>query len=187
MNSSSQSSFYVVTRLLLFTVIGSTLLSACGPSGPPPDPRQVKLENEIRNLEATKRKLQHDAKAFQAIERAQKANKPVVTATFAGRDLEKALDRAMPITFPAKQLSSYVSGTVRVLGIKNVKLDGNKGRFQLVAKGKNIKINTAIPLGYQTMAKELIASLKSGVTINVKGEVFLATKAAPCSKAVATK
>jgi|GEM_PF-1748282 len=160
------------TRMALFAVALGTVLSACGgPSGPPPDPRQVKLQNEIRSLRSQKAKLQQQVKSAAVIEKALDRNQPVVVAAIGAKELHKAYKSAMPLSFPASRLSSYVSGTVVVRNIRQVKLDGTRGRFVLEAKGKNIKFTTSVPPGYQKMARELKQALSSGITINVKGEI----------------
>ena len=91
-------------RMLGLTVALGALLSACGgPSGPPPDPRQVKLQNEIRKLRQQKTELEQRVKTAAVVEKALDRNLPVVVASIGGKELGAAYKGAMPISFPASR------------------------------------------------------------------------------------
>lgn len=131
------------------------------------------VEAAIARLEAKRDTLKSQVAALDAVEASRKGQAPLVVATLAPGDVERALKGALPLSFDASRLHQYVGGKVEVLGVTGFKIEKDRDvRFDIVARGKGIKLRVAVPPGYQQMAKELISGLKAGVTISVRGQLY---------------
>jgi len=145
-------------------------IAACCCFGDGSADKITELEGSIKKLKAKRVRLKGQIEMVdQAL--ATPAGGPMVVATLDPDDVERAIKDALPISFPADRLHNLVSGTVVVREFTNVKVSGNKVSFSLKGKGQKIKINSMIPPGYETMAKELIGGLQAGLTLKVTGTI----------------
>ena len=162
-----------VARALMLSALVVTMpftIAACCCFGDETGDKITALESTIKKLKAKHIRLNGQIEMVdEAL--ATPAGAPLVVATLDPDDVERAIKEALPISFPAKNLHSLVSGTVVVREFTNVKVSGNKVTFSIKGKGQKIKINSVIPPGYEKMAKELIGGLQAGLTLKVTGTI----------------
>lgn len=151
---------------VLTLLVGCMLVTGCGGRS------EDDVELAIRRLEAKRDVLKSQLAALDAVDTS-RAGAPLVVATVHPAEVEKAFRGAVPFPFDASTLHPYVGGQIEVLGIRQVEVDRDRAiRFQLLARGKEIKLKVAVPGAYRKMAKELVAGLKAGVEISMQGNVY---------------
>ena len=160
----------VLRRVVMLAALGSLSVSICGCG---PDAEERRLESDVVKLERDRNRLRSELATYNAIGEGEAQERPMVLSTVALPDLERALRRAFPIQFPASKLSSQVSGNVVISQLRHASLREGIVRFQLSGRGQSIKLRTAVPPGYQTMARELVEGLTAGLTLDVEGQVYV--------------
>lgn len=154
---------------LPFAVLVTALLcSACGP-----DEEERRLESDVINMQRDRHRLKSELATYNAIVKGENRNTKMVLSTVEVADLERALRNAFPITFPASKLSGQVSGDVIINKLTRASLRNGVAKFQLSGRGRKIKLRTAVPPGYQRMARELVAGIQAGLTLDVEGEFYV--------------
>ncbi len=157
-----------ITLALLSCAGLVAMATACGPSK-----EERRLAFDVQQLETDRLRLRSELATYNAIVAGEKSGTKMVLSTVKIADLEKALRKAFPISFPASKLSGQVSGDVIISKLSRPSLKNGVMKFQLSGRGRKIKLRTAVPPGYQTMARELVSGIQSGLTLDVEGEFYI--------------
>ncbi len=132
-------------------------------------------EDRIKELKAQVSQLKKQRAVLKAAEKnhqeilAASANTPLAVATISPRDLEKALKGATPFSFPASRLHNLVSGTIRIERISSIKVSSKGVSLTVSGRGQKLKVQGIA--GGTSMAKEIIAGLTKGLSMNLTGTV----------------
>lgn len=169
----SQKPLAILVSFLTATLfVSGCCFSGGGPSG---EERAKQLKQDIKSLKAIRDAVTREEKALQTFLTSPEQS-PYMVTNLNFRDLEKAINKALPLSFPAKRLDKRVKGTVRIRHIEAMEFKGDKIRLKVSGRGENLKITKKIPKMYKNIVKNFIRGLEAGMTMTLEGRLHISTK-----------
>ena len=164
-----------ITRFLALTSI--VFLSGCcfSSGGPTAEERAKTLNKEIKSLKAVRDAVNREEKALKQLLTETK-ERPYLVTHIQFDDLQKAVNQALPLSFPAKRLDKRVKGTVRIKRIEDMEIKGDRIRLKVSGRGEKLKVTKKIPSVYKKVVKNFIRGLEAGMTMTLEGKLHVTKK-----------